>query len=346
MKVLLRIFIPLCIFSFIAFGISVAVLGKENSTSPEESMNELVISGEQKTYEITEKFTKIQANIGAYKLSIKPWDQDTAKIIASGNDISNIKASVSGDVLSITTEWKWNGEWFKNLFSGNAFNTQVQLFVPDKVYDNLDLHVGAGTLISDGIRTNHATLDVSAGTLEYIQPEGHRADFIFFYVSAGNLVARNVDTSTYTIDVSAGKADISGLTGQGEVDVSAGTATVQYAEVNGGCEVDVSAGEVNLDIPEDASAKFVCSKSAGDIRIMAGDLNKTANDGDKLSINGGSYTFNLDVSAGDIKVVSSTSSAVEVTSDNVVVASSVYQTDIDSPEEVTAAFGEALGNAD
>ena len=32
MKVILKIFIPLCIFSFIAFGISVAVLGRDRSS--------------------------------------------------------------------------------------------------------------------------------------------------------------------------------------------------------------------------------------------------------------------------------------------------------------------------
>lgn len=341
MKVILRIFVPLCIFSFIAFGISVAVLGRESS-SAEGAVNELSLSSEQKTYEINESFTEIRADIGAYKLNIKPWDNDTTKIVATGNDLGRVKVMASGSVLDITTEWKWDGEWFRNLFSGNAFNTQLEVFVPDKVYDALDLHVGAGDLTSDGIKSGHVSLDVSAGKLSYTQPEGHRADFISFDVSAGNLIANNSAADAYTINVSAGNADINGLTGEGQIDVSAGKAGVQYAAVDGNCEVDVSAGDVNLDIPEDASAKFVCSKSAGDIRIMAGGENTTADDGDKFSINGGRYTFLLDVSAGDIRVVNSTASAVEVTSaDEVVAATSLYQSDVESPEEVTAAFEES-----
>ncbi len=342
MKVILRIFIPLCIFSFIAFGISVAVLGRDYSSSSEEVIEDVVISGDQRTYEVTESFTEIRANIGAYKMSIKPWSEDTAKIIVSGSDSSNLKASVSGGALKITTEWKWNGDWFRNLFSGNAFDTQVQVFVPDKTYDNLDLHVGAGALTSDGVRSDHVTLDVSAGKLNYIQPEGHRAEFMYFYVSAGDLIAKNAATSSYTVDVSAGSAEIYGLTGPGEVDVSAGSARLQFSEVDGGSDVSVSAGDVVLDIPEDASVKFNCDKSAGDIKIMAGGVNTSAKDGDKYSINGGTYTFGLDVSAGDIRVVNSTASAVEVTEsdsaviDSVVITSSFYESDIESPEEVTA----------
>lgn len=343
MKVILRLFIPLCIFSFIAFGISVAVLGRDYSSSSEEVIEEVVISGDQRTYEVTESFTEIRANIGAYKMSIKPWSEDTAKIVISGSDVGNIKASVSGNALSITTEWKWNGEWFRNLLSGNAFDAQVQVFVPDKTYGDLDLHVGAGTLTSDGVSADHVTLDVSAGKLNYIQPEGHRAEFIMFDVSAGDLVAKNAAASAYSVEVSAGDAEIYGLTGSGGVDVSAGSARLQFAEVDGGCDVSVSAGDVVLDIPEDASVTFSCGKSAGDIKIMAGGVNTSAKDGDNYSINGGTYTFDLDVSAGDIRVVNSTASAVEVTgSDSAAVASSLYESDIEAPEEVTAVSGVAV----
>ena len=343
MKVILRLFIPLCIFSFIAFGISVAVLGRDYSSSSEEVIEEVVISGDQRTYEVTESFTEIRANIGAYKMSIKPWSEDTAKIVISGSDVGNIKASVSGNALSITTEWKWNGEWFRNLLSGNAFDAQVQVFVPDKTYDDLDLHVGAGAITSDGVSADHVTLDVSAGKLNYIQPEGHRAEFIMFDVSAGDLVAKNAAASAYSVEVSAGNAEIYGLTGSGGVDVSAGSARLQFAEVDGGCDVSVSAGDVVLDIPEDASVKFSCGKSAGDIKIMAGGVNTSAKDGDNYSINGGTYTFDLDVSAGDIRVVNSTVSAVEVTgSDSAAVASSLYESDIEAPEEVTAVSGVAV----
>lgn len=338
MKVILRIFIPLCIFSFIAFGISVAVLGRDYSSSSEEVIEEMVISGEQRTFEVTESFTDIKIDIGAYKLSVKPWNEDTTKIIISGNNADNVKTSVSGDALSITTEWKWDGKWISNLFSGSAFDTQVQVFVPDKEYNSLEMHVGAGAITSDGISAAHVKLEVSAGKLNYIQPEGYCADFIKLDVSAGNLVAKNAETSAYSVEVSAGNAEIYGLTGDGGVDVSAGSVRAQYAAVDGGCDVSVSAGDVVLDIPEDASVTFNCDKSAGEIKIMACGVNTSAKDGDNYSINGGTYTFDLDVSAGDIRVVNSTASAVEVTeSDNAAAASSLYESDIESPEEVTAA---------
>ena len=138
----------------------------------------------------------------------------------------------------------------------------------------------------------------------------------------------------YEVDVSAGSANIYGLTGSGSVDVSAGNARLQFAELNEECNVDVSAGDVTLDIPEDSSAKFICDKSAGDIRIMVGGENRHADDGDIISINGGGTTVNLSVSAGDIKVLNSTSSAVSA----VEIGTAVVSAAENSARNITTTF--------
>ena len=311
MKVVLRIFIPLCIFSFIAFGISVMFLGTQPITA-DTAISELTISDSgANTYDITDSFTSIRADIGAYKLTIKPWSENKTQVTVSGDESSRIKAGVSGDRLTIESDWSWGENWnwsmFRNLFNGSAFSTEVLLKVPDKTYEQVMMYVGAGSLVSDGIQAKDIYLNVGAGSMTYTQPAGFRADHISADVSAGSLIAKNME-----VDVSAGSANIYGLTGSGSADVSAGNARLQFAELNEECNVDVSAGDVTLDIPEDSSAKFICDKSAGDIRIMVGGENRHADDGDIISINGGGTTVNLSVSAGDIKVLNSTSSAVEI----------------------------------
>lgn len=298
MKVVLRIFIPLCIFSFIAFGISVMFLGTQPITA-DAAISELTISDSgANTYDITDSFTSIRADIGAYKLTIKPWSENKTQVTVSGDKSSRIKAGVSGDRLTIESDWSWGENWnwsmFRNIFNGSAFSTEVLLKIPDKTYEQVMMYVGAGSLVSDGIQAKDIYLNVGAGSMTYTQPAGFRADHISADISAGSLIAKNMAAGNY------------------EVDVSAGNARLQFAELNEECNVDVSAGDVTLDIPEDSSAKFICDKSAGDIRIMVGGENRHADDGDIISINGGGTTVNLSVSAGDIKVLNSTSSAVEI----------------------------------
>ena len=296
MKVVLRIFIPLCIFSFIAFGISVMFLGTQPITA-DTAISELTISDSgANTYDITDSFTSIRADIGAYKLTIKPWSENKTQVTVSGDKSSRIKAGVSGDRLTIESDWSWGENWnwsmFRNIFNGSAFSTEVLLKVPDKTYEQVMMYVGAGSLVSDGIQAKDVYLNAGAGSMTYTQPAGFRADHISADVSAGSLIAKNMAAGNYEVDVSAGSANIYGL--------------------NEECNVDVSAGDVTLDIPENSSAKFICDKSAGDIRIMVGGENRHADDGDIISINGGGTTVNLSVSAGDIKVLNSTSSAVEI----------------------------------
>ena len=120
MKVVLRIFIPLCIFSFIAFGISVMFLGTQPITA-DTAISELAISDSgANTYDITDSFTSIRADIGAYKLTIKPWSENKTQVTVSGDKSSRIKAGVSGDRLTIESDWSWGENWnwsmFRNIY--------------------------------------------------------------------------------------------------------------------------------------------------------------------------------------------------------------------------------------
>ena len=228
MKVVLRIFIPLCIFSFIAFGISVMFLGTQPITA-DTAISELTISDSgANTYDITDSFTSIRADIGAYKLTIKPWSENKTQVTVSGDKSSRIKAGVSGDRLTIESDWSWGENWnwsmFRNIFNGSAFSTEVLLKVPDKTYEQIMMYVGAGSLVSDGIQAKDIYLNVGAGSMTYTQPAGFRADHISADVSAGSLIAKNMAAGNYEVDVSAGSANIYGLTGSGSADVSAGNA--------------------------------------------------------------------------------------------------------------------------
>lgn len=147
MKVVLRIFIPLCIFSFIAFGISVMFLGTQPITA-DAAISELTISDSgANTYDITDSFTSIRADIGAYKLTIKPWSENKTQVTVSGDKSSRIKAGVSGDRLTIESDWSWGENWnwsmFRNIFNGSAFSTEVLLKVPDKTYEQVMMYVGS-----------------------------------------------------------------------------------------------------------------------------------------------------------------------------------------------------------
>lgn len=311
MKALIRIFLPLCIFSFIAFGISTAVLG----VNPDYAHSELsATSGETSTTTLEGEYDRIKVEAGASKVVIKPHSENNTRVTVDGQNITRVNAKISGGELKIYNEWQNPGDWFKRLFDGSMFtpSAKVTVLVPDKVYEELKLYCGAGDVECSGVKSKKTKLDASAGEVRYTQPDMY-TESIEIDVSAGSLKAYNVHTEKYDIDVSAGGAVIYGLTGEGDVNVSAGSATVYFDELNGDCDVDVSAGEAILYIPEDASADIKCSRSAGDIKINACGVNKTASDNENIKLNGGEYEIDASVSAGSIKIANNKSEDNAVT---------------------------------
>lgn len=292
MKVLLKIFIPLCILSFIAFGISIPILGTNEAWNG--------AAGQERTIEFTEEITGIKVDIGAYDCTVKPCSGDTAKISISGDNSGRIKAEMSGGELEVYSEGFGFG-WLRfNLFSWFG-STKVTVEVPEKEYETLKVYTGAGTTEIKNIRAADVDLSVGAGTLKYTQPDYTVSDFEID-VSAGKLVAKNAKAKEYSIDVSAGSAEVYGLTGSGSIDVSAGSAKAYLAELNGSCDIDVSAGSASLMLPDNASAKIYCDKSAGSVNVNACGVNRDANDDEIITLNGGEYSINADVSAGSIKI--------------------------------------------
>lgn len=328
MKGLIRIFLPLCICSFIAFGISTAVLGVNGSYAELSDT-----SGEGSTTTLEGEFDSIDIDAGACKLVLKPHSESYARVTVDGQNYGRVNARISGGTLEIYNEWNGPFDWIRRLFDGsmfNAFNSTVTVLVPDRIYEDLDVSVGGGSVNLDGVAATIVNLSVGAGDLKYTNP-GVKAEYLDIHVSAGSLRAYNAVTENYCINVSAGNAEVYSLTGSGDITVSAGSANVQFAELNGDCNVEVSAGGAVLGIPEDASALIECNKSAGEIKINACGVNKKAEDGETITLNGGrNSVIYADVSAGNIRIVNTTSDNTTA----VVTAVGVVEVGEDTPVEV------------
>lgn len=303
MKFIVKIFLPLCIFSFIFFGISVWVLGVNHNAASHLS------STSGWTEEISTDFDTIDVDAPACAVRLMTHDKDftTAKIqTGSGRNEPEIK--VSGGTLKIQgsgTPFDVFG-FFRDFFSGNnisgGYRSTVVVYVPEKTYESINIEVNAGEVSCEEIAAEKVYLGISAGKLNYIQPD-IKAEYVGMDVSAGTLYAKNVNTEKYSIDVSAGSANVYDLTGQGNIDISAGNANVVYAELNGNVGVDVSAGDVVIGLPKDCNATVKCDKSAGTVTVRYMDyVKKSVSDGDKFTIGSGEYRIKTDLSAGSVTI--------------------------------------------
>ena len=106
-------------------------------------------------------------------------------------------------------------------------DTKMTLIVPDKVYDELDLDIGAGSLKIGPLSARKADIDVGAGDFE-----------------AHGLVADDLD-----LDTGAGDLYYEGeINASGDIDCGTGDVDIRLAASYADYDIDVDKGVGNVDI--------------------------------------------------------------------------------------------------
>lgn len=300
MRHLVGFFLPLCIFSFIAFGISVAVLG----TTPASTDSETAVQMIDGTYaQITEDFSRIELDTGLAGANIKiyPTDKDFTVIQTSGGMNDAVSYSVDGGTLrlGISVNFSIDGIW--DWISG-GFNQWVNVFVPEKQYDSIDTVVSAGSVEINGVRITDVNLQLNAGDLTFANPAGHSTQALNISLNAGSCTLYNANTDRYDIEMNAGNIDVYGLTGSGFLEVNAGNGVFNLDALDGDMDIDASAGNVEINLPENSSAVIHCDKSAGNVDIRYDGSSRSLDDGEEYAIGDGRYEIYAEISAGNISI--------------------------------------------
>lgn len=319
MKRLFGIFIPLCICSFIAFGISVAVLG-----TPKKSVSEEVVADDVYTEADGNSWTRvleggynvIDIDTGAVDLKITPADVDETTVKFESKDYKgSITTEISGGTLKIKADeyFSFHGvselikritDGFKN-FAFDFSSSRLEVTVPQNVYDRLDVDMGSGSVTVDGVRALANNISIGSGGFYYTGADGFKADEMNVELGSGFFDLANAATGRYDISVGSGRFEVSGLTGEGNLDMGSGSGTVGYGMIDGNSVIDVSSGTLNVSIPSDASAVIKADIGSGSVRVNACGVSLNLNDGQKATLNGGSYEIKAELGSGSIKFTDS-----------------------------------------
>lgn len=299
MKHLVGFFLPLCIFSFIAFGISVAVLGIEgDARKPEASLKSA-------TTVLNDEYSRIEVSSSFGNMYVYPNDNNSTLIIADETIMENVSAYIKDNTLYVQcTDRFEDGFDFSDLFSGMfVFNSgDVTVYVPEKTYDALYADNGSGNTKILSVAAKIATMNSGSGTIAYAQPEGFRSEAITVEIGSGNCSVYNADTRNYYVEMGSGNINMYGLTGNGDIDVSSGNCKLNYKALNGDIAVDIGSGNLDLNFPEGISAKVFADMGSGDVDIEYYDTDTDVDDGESVTINGGEYSINIDMGSGNVDI--------------------------------------------
>ncbi len=287
MKALLKIFIPMCVVSFIAFGISVAVFGTNDSSLSSDMVTEL-----------TEDYDSIEIDVGVYDCDLRPGSGDITKVSVSGDNVDGIKANVSNGRLKVYTQKKWFN--FNFLFWRS--NTRVTVEVPEKIYNELQVGNTSGDTTVAGVSAKTVSLKSTSGSIKYDQPQGFTTEDFFINITSGEVVATNASTKNYKIRETSGSIDVSGLTGTGMIKLTSGDMNIAFLSLDGNCDFNMTSGNATLTIPDDASADIVCKKTSGTINVVTDNLIKNVSDNSTVRLGEGGITINAKLTSGDLVI--------------------------------------------
>lgn len=299
MKHLVGFFLPLCIFSFIAFGISVAVLGiEDNAIRPEAALNSA-------TTVLNDEYSRIEVTSTFGNLHVFPNDNDSTVIVADETIMDNVSAYVKDNTLHvICTNAFDNGFSFSDLFKGiDAFNNRnVTVYVPEKTYDALYAKNGSGNTKILNVAAMISSMDSGSGTIIYAQPDDFRSEQISVNIGSGTSKIYNADTHNYNIEIGSGNVNMFGLTGKGNIDVSSGNCKLNYKELNGDVMIDIGSGNIDMNFPKGISAEVIADIGSGDVEIDYYDADTDVDDGERFTINGGDHKITIEMGSGNVDI--------------------------------------------
>ncbi len=326
MKKLFGIFIPLCIFSFIAFGISAAVLGTGYGSYTTETVDyvgsAVVNTGsDSSSWELTESYSDIELNVGAYYVTLAPGTEgdDTTYFNAARVDSDNagIYTEVSGDTLVVNIDDSFQfinfgfeyldrlfeairtGEGFEDIFGGS----RLDIVVPPQVYDRLNVDMGSGSVEIIDINAQVNDLYLGSGRLSFSNSNDFTSDFFGIEAGSGYIQAVGAKTREYNVDINSGKCEIFGLSGDGTLIINSGNGVVGFDSLDGNCDVSMNSGRLDIYVPSDASVRINTDINTGSVYVDTADhINSRLRDGDIVTIGGGDHEMYVYLNSGRISI--------------------------------------------
>jgi lia operon protein LiaG len=279
------------IIALLALGTLYTILNDQTSLFAKDTK-----SGD--SVKVTSDVDSIQLLLESGETEIIPTDENEVKVEIDGNGKLTLKEK--GDTIEVEVKHKWY-QWV-------AFNrkSDITVYVPKDYDRDMSIELGSGEVVFTGGSTSNPmkldtlTVKMGSGDMELAHFKTNAFDH---KGSSGDLNIDNLTTKNGKVDLSSGDVEISNYEGPLSGDVSSGDITVMMKSLTGDIDFDVSSGEVNLDLPDDASFTLDGRASSGEVSSNFPLKDKKDEDGNLSGTAGnGKYKVKASVSSGSVDI--------------------------------------------
>jgi len=296
-------------------GLAVGILGTGAFTWLNDGQFGEVIMGEKDAVPFEEQRTLPGQNIT--KFAIKSGNTDVEVKPGTGNDVqvqlrgignvdhllqkNNFIVEQQGDTAHIEFVQTNNSLTRKFFRFQTSTSLTLEVFVPQKMYDELQVEMLAGDISVRDFQAKKLGLESQAGSLELSKVEAGRTEL---RVGSGNIDASSLKSDELIAEAKTGDIDMENVSGALHLNMSSGNADLKFAELTKNVNVQIGAGKITLDAPKSASFKIDGRTNVGDITVDFPNLKLTTQEEKRIVGEAGTGGVNviLEASKGDIEV--------------------------------------------
>lgn len=321
MKKLLGFLIPVCIISFICFGVSSMFLPRSGYSvgNPIYDDKKYVFEGVVNTdrnWRILDEFPTINLNSSGVKTIVNQHDGNDIIVSASVPSGRNVYVGAYYDDDQLTIETSRDNVSFsdivdsfgKVLWSEDIFTYSdgvvVTVSFPKSIYDYVNIKLGSGELYVDELYAKNNDIRVGSGTLQMSRSKRYVSEYLAVNIGSGNVKIKEYHSNNFNVYIGSGKCEISGLEGYGTLDMGSGKCKLITNDGLSRFSGDIGSGNLELYVAE-GGAQITASVGSGSVNVNAyGVEEKVSNSTDECEqpIIFGNAEATIDIELGSGKV--------------------------------------------
>ncbi|MGO4889554.1 DUF4097 family beta strand repeat-containing protein [Anaerobacillus sp. MEB173] len=270
---------------------------------------------------VEEEIISIDIRSSSPSVSMIPSNRDDILIELNGEVNSKLANSFSLDVKTsgekLTIYVNRKSETIRNIFGTNIINVNLDVFVPEKIYNTISITTSSGKISISDMHGESFDLTASSGSIDTsnisaekelhvktssgrIEVTASNADSIDSRASSGAVTFNDIRTKNVRVATSSGKIELNNVAGEIKADASSGRITINNEELLGNIHVSTSSGRVDIRLNETPSAvvDFKGSSGKGSVNIPGFLFEEKLNNQIYGNVGSGEYTIKVRTSSG------------------------------------------------
>lgn len=227
--------------------------------------------------------SEIEMDLSSTDISIHPTEDEKITVDFNGKISKKLKNKIKLDVQEKGNRLKigLKGEDQIKLNIGVLIiDTQVDVYLPHKVYDSLKIDNSSGDIEMKDLKVK----ELSLGT------------------SSGDLILHNVESNSHLFHTSSGEMNLSNVIGDLTLESSSGDIFIQNEQASGNISANTSSGDISVEFQQEPKSLAInFSASSGEADVTLNDVNYEVKSEHQVigKIGSGEYKVNAHTSSGD-----------------------------------------------